>query len=73
MHPFFLFCLGWYAFGVVAWWLFCISEGRLTVGDLLMSFLLGPTGPILPLIRGMYYGMKMLESWSRIVIWQRKS
>lgn len=63
----------WYVTGVVAWFLFNLTEGRLTVGDVVVAIFVGPTGPLLVAILGMFHLVRFLDVLFNIVLWEKKT
>lgn len=70
---FFEWALAWYVFGVVSWLIFHLTEGRLTVGDVVIATFVGPTGPMLPAIIGMFYFVRVVDVWMDVVLWEKKT
>ena len=72
MSYFFVWALAWCLMGTVSWFVFVVSEGRLTVGDVVVAFLVAPTGPMLPMIIGMFHFVRVLDCFFHIVLWEKK-
>lgn len=62
----------WFAMGMVAWGAICFYFGTFTVGDAIFAVMSGVTGPLLPMLIGVWWFALRLQVWGRIVIWQRK-
>jgi len=64
--------LAWCVVGMVSWFVFVVADGRLTVGDVVVSFLVAPTGPMLPMMIGMFHFARVLDYFFHIVLWEKK-
>lgn len=62
----------WFLSGVVAWGAICFYFGRFTIGDAIFAVMSGATGPVLPMLIGVWWIALKVEVWSQVVIWRRK-
>jgi len=63
----------WYLTGFIAWIASSYFFGLVTVGDVLFAMMCGATGPMLPILIGLWYLTVKTEELKKYVIWKRKS
>lgn len=61
----------WYIVGVLGWIGFCLTSGMITVGDVFAAFFVGFTGPLLFLLLGFIWLVKVMDHLFSMVLWKK--